>query len=191
MCRALCLHMLIRFSQPSRLVILSHFIDEETEAQRADPACPPPQSSMVAELSLDGVCVASKQVLATQRSCCFISRGRELDGIVEPVSEGGGPRALARLRGDPRREVEGAGATFSEEASPPGSSFPSHHLHPSPSFFSPSPSVERRLKISRPRFRGWVRALLFGGVGFTLWKWKLMLSGKTPSFAIKTGISLG
>lgn len=57
MCQALCLHMLIRFSQQSRLVILNHFIDEETEAQSADPACPRPQSGMVAELSLDlGLC---------------------------------------------------------------------------------------------------------------------------------------
>lgn len=38
--QALCLHELIRFSQESLAAILTHFEDEETDAQRAHPACP-------------------------------------------------------------------------------------------------------------------------------------------------------
>lgn len=45
--------LLIRSSQQSQLVILSHFTDKEMEALSACPACPQPQSWMVAEVSLE------------------------------------------------------------------------------------------------------------------------------------------
>lgn len=90
--------------------------------------------------------------------------------MVEPVSEGCGPRALAWLRGDPQKEVEGAGATFSEEASHPGRQLPLPPPAPQP--FLPLTFSLRgeEAEGQQTRFRGWVRASLFWGLALLFGK---------------------
>lgn len=177
--------MLIRFPQQSRLAILNHFTDEETEAQSGCPACPRPQSWMVAELSLELGLLGFQAGPCNQEELpVSFHVGWELVGLLSLCVRGVAPRALAQLRGDPLREVEGAGPHSQEGASHPGTQLPCPHPHPSPSSSPPSPSGGRRLEVSRPSFRLGERGTVLG-FGFPLWKWKLMLSGKHPVLLLK------
>lgn len=181
MCQALCLHMLIRFSQQSRLVILNHFTDEGMEAQSVCPACPRPQSWMVAELSLElGLLGFQAGPCNREELPVSFHVGWELGGIVEPVSKGCGPaeRRPPERSGGSRGTFSGGSLTPREAASLP-------HPHPSPSFFLWGKEAEGH----QTKLQGLGKRCAVLGFGFTIWKWKLMLSGKTPSFVIKTGIS--
>lgn len=93
-----------------------------------------------------------------------------LDGTVEPVSEGCGPRALARLRGDPLREVEGAGATFSEEASHPGKQLPLPPPAPQPFLLLTFSLWAEEAEDQQTTFQGLGKGFTVLGFGFTVWE---------------------
>lgn len=133
----------------------------------------------MAELSFE-LCLASKQVLATARSCLFILCG---DG-----TQGRGPASRVWPPGLAPREQGRAGAASAGRSVRSREAAPLHHPQPAPSCFCLITFCGKgRLGIARLGFRVWVRPLLSWGP----WKWEnnafihLFRQNKHPAILLK------